>query len=58
MTVIFVTHDPRIADHCKRVIRIADGKIVGDDVVANQRDACAEKNAFREAADLAAGVKR
>ena len=30
-TVIFVTHDPFIARHTERVIRIADGKIVGDE---------------------------
>ena len=30
-TIIFVTHDPFIAHHTKRVIRIADGKIVGDE---------------------------
>jgi putative ABC transport system ATP-binding protein len=30
ITIIFVTHDPRIAQHTKRVIRISDGKIVGD----------------------------
>jgi putative ABC transport system ATP-binding protein len=41
ITVIFVTHDPRIADHCRRVIRIADGVIVGDDAIAEQRLACA-----------------
>jgi putative ABC transport system ATP-binding protein len=40
ITVIFVTHDPRIAEHCKRVIRIADGVIIGDDQVAEQRIAC------------------
>lgn len=30
-TIIFVTHDPFIAHHTNRVIRIADGKIVGDE---------------------------
>jgi putative ABC transport system ATP-binding protein len=30
-TVIYVTHDPFIARHTERVIRISDGKIVGDD---------------------------
>jgi putative ABC transport system ATP-binding protein len=30
-TVIYVTHDPFIARHTARVIRIADGKIVGDE---------------------------
>jgi putative ABC transport system ATP-binding protein len=40
ITVIFVTHDPRIAEHTKRVIRIGDGVIIGDDAVAEQRQAC------------------
>ena len=40
MTVIFVTHDPRIAQHTRRVIRIADGKITGDDKVADPLMAC------------------
>ncbi len=30
-TVIYVTHDPFIARHTDRVIRISDGKIVGDE---------------------------
>lgn len=30
ITVIFVTHDQRIADQTERVIQIMDGKIVGD----------------------------
>jgi putative ABC transport system ATP-binding protein len=40
ITVIFVTHDPRIAQHTRRVIRIADGKITGDDTVQDQLMAC------------------
>jgi putative ABC transport system ATP-binding protein len=32
-TVVFVTHDPFIARHTERIIRIADGQIVGDDKV-------------------------
>ncbi len=40
ITVIFVTHDPRIAEHTKRIVSLADGEIVGDDVVTNQRQAC------------------
>jgi putative ABC transport system ATP-binding protein len=43
ITVIFVTHDPRIAEHCKRIIRIADGEIVGDEEVKDQRIACVDK---------------
>ena len=30
-TVIYVTHDPFIARHTGRIVRMADGKIVGDD---------------------------
>jgi len=32
-TVIFVTHDPFIARHTHRVVRLADGKIVGDEYI-------------------------
>jgi putative ABC transport system ATP-binding protein len=31
ITVVFVTHDPEIAAHTPRVIRLHDGKIVGDE---------------------------
>jgi putative ABC transport system ATP-binding protein len=34
ITVIFVTHDPWIARHTRRVITLADGKVVRDEVVA------------------------
>ncbi len=37
ITVIFVTHEPDIAAHTKRIIRIRDGKIFADDPVANPR---------------------
>ncbi len=33
-TVVFVTHDPFIARHTERVIRLEDGKVVGDEAVA------------------------
>ena len=32
-TVIYVTHDPFIARHTARVVRLADGRIAGDDKV-------------------------
>jgi putative ABC transport system ATP-binding protein len=35
ITVLLVTHDPFIARHTQRVIRIQDGLIVGDDPVEN-----------------------
>lgn len=33
ITILFVTHDPWIARHTKRVITLADGKVVGDEIV-------------------------
>ncbi len=35
ITVVFVTHDPWIARHTKRVITLADGKVVSNEVVPN-----------------------
>ena len=40
ITVIFVTHDLRIATHTRRIVRIADGNITGDDAVDDQILAC------------------
>jgi putative ABC transport system ATP-binding protein len=36
MTIVFVTHDPQIARHTRRIIRIHDGVIVGDEPVMEQ----------------------
>ncbi len=36
ITIIFVTHDQRIAQHTQRIIRIYDGEIVGDEPVTDQ----------------------
>ncbi len=40
ITVVFVTHDPTIAAHTRRIIRISDGVIVGDEPVATPLVAC------------------
>lgn len=37
ITVVFVTHEPDIAEHTKRIIRLMDGQIVEDAPVAHQR---------------------
>ena len=33
ITIVIVTHDPGIARHAKRIIRLRDGVIVEDDAV-------------------------
>jgi putative ABC transport system ATP-binding protein len=43
ITVVFVTHDPRIAAHTRRIVRISDGQIVGDEPVAEPIMACPDK---------------
>ena len=38
-TIVLITHDLILAEHAKRVISIADGKIVSKKQVANPKDA-------------------
>jgi putative ABC transport system ATP-binding protein len=42
-TVIYVTHDPFIARHTKRVVRMSDGKIVSDEKIAEPLEAGAPR---------------
>ena len=37
ITIIFVTHEPDIAEHTRRVVRLADGVIVEDRPILSQR---------------------
>ncbi|MDH7487707.1 MAG: ABC transporter ATP-binding protein [Anaerolineae bacterium] len=39
ITIILVTHEPDIAEHTRRIIRLHDGLVVGDDPVKNPRQA-------------------
>jgi putative ABC transport system ATP-binding protein len=35
-TIVLVTHDEAVARHAKRVLRLRDGRVVGDEVVADR----------------------
>ena len=56
ITIILVTHDPGVAEHAKRVIRMRDGRIEDADVSHNAVHAAAEAIAAAGSA-LTGGVK-
>jgi putative ABC transport system ATP-binding protein len=37
ITIIFVTHEPEIAQHTRRIIRLRDGRVISDEPVKAQR---------------------
>lgn len=39
ITILIVTHDEIVAEHCKRTIRVRDGKLVADQPIPKQRSA-------------------
>jgi putative ABC transport system ATP-binding protein len=39
ITIMFVTHEPEIAQHTRRIVRLADGRIVDDRPVSDPRKA-------------------
>ena len=41
-TIVLITHDQNIAEHARRIIRIADGKIANDEQVHQPKDAAKE----------------
>ena len=36
-TIILVTHEPDIAEYCKRVVRFKDGNIISDEINKNRK---------------------
>ncbi len=38
-TVVIVTHEPDIAEHCQRIVRFKDGRVVSDERIGKQVDA-------------------
>jgi len=41
-TVVMVTHEPDVAEHCRRIVRMRDGKVSADERVPTPRRADAE----------------
>ena len=39
ITVLVVTHEPEVAEYCKRVIELRDGRLIRDAAVDDRRDA-------------------
>lgn len=53
-TIVMVTHEPDIGQHCKRIVSIKDGHMVGDELIQNRlvaRDIVAQMKAERDQED-------
>lgn len=37
ITIVFVTHEQEVADHCRRIVRVRDGLVESDKLVLEQR---------------------
>ncbi len=48
-TIILITHEPDIAEHANRIIRIRDGEIVSDEKSRSPRDAIGETKLYDNA---------
>jgi putative ABC transport system ATP-binding protein len=57
-TVVMVTHEPDVAEHCKRIVRMRDGVVSGDELVPVPRRADEElrKAGVGQSVDLHSGT--
>ena len=33
LTIVMVTHDPDVAEHADRIVRMLDGRVVGEEIL-------------------------
>jgi putative ABC transport system ATP-binding protein len=57
-TVVYVTHDPFIARHTHRIVRMADGRIAGDNPVAEPLEAGTERPSELSLSGAGSGIAR
>ena len=56
VTIVVVTHEHDIAEYCKRVFEMRDGRVIRDEPIRNRRDAAAQAAAFDPDAPVTAGI--
>jgi putative ABC transport system ATP-binding protein len=39
ITIVFVTHEPEIAQHTRRIVRLSDGRVISDEPVLKRKRA-------------------
>ena len=42
ITILIVTHEPEVAEYCKRIVELRDGRLIRDEPVENRHDARAD----------------